>query len=549
MPAQGGGGGGKPAKPETEQDWTAWLPQYIPGGGTPPEPDPEPEPEASQPTYVPGGGRPGNPEPTPVQQPLGWWPDWLPANNSGGGDTQTSVSEPTPTPTSTSTPATTTSHQQERVQDEEKKDRQHTTSDELAVSSVLQDIEWSQDIEGTDGSMSMWDRIWENFQNVFSEDISAEDLRTLNYFFDVFKLPDTVRNSGGSLDVSAEKEARMVYLLGLPTNRSDIADIVGAFVAQGATFADFLDVSVGSNEERDLKVVKYFDSVIRPILDSVDDPGRLEDDTMRSYIASQKVNVLSLMGYWYPVPLASDEANIIDETPMLPSSPSEDPTQVQTATQEPIQAPPAPTNPKAGATPPASANPKAGTSPTSMLTPIAADTPQIWATPEARGSFDPDRIVNEINATVDAASTGGFLDYARGALDTVSEFFGHVGLGLKFVAESLLGFGDWIRSDVLIRAGNFLTPIAKRIGKVGLAVDVIALGAHFKAGDHRKVVRGASSIGTAMAGAYIGTAVAVAIFAPLAPLGALVGSFVGGSIVDPVFDFFEGLLPTAVASW
>ena len=56
MPAQGGGGGGKPAKSEPEQQpvgwWPSWLPPYIPGGGAPPDPQPEPEPEESTQTYT-----------------------------------------------------------------------------------------------------------------------------------------------------------------------------------------------------------------------------------------------------------------------------------------------------------------------------------------------------------------------------------------------------------------------------------------------------------------------------------------------------------------
>ncbi|MCY4536600.1 MAG: hypothetical protein OXE52_00055 [Chloroflexi bacterium] len=143
MPAQGGGGG-KPAKPEPEQQpvgwWPSWLPPYIPGGGTPPEPDPEPEPEpdwtAWSPPYIPGGGG-GPPDPQPEPEP------------EESTQTYTSPHEFADKPI--------TSAQYERYRDEIREDaRDHdkqqspAQNSEPPGASVLQDIEWSRDIEASE---------------------------------------------------------------------------------------------------------------------------------------------------------------------------------------------------------------------------------------------------------------------------------------------------------------------------------------------------------------------------------------------------------------
>ena len=145
MPAQGGGGGGgKPAKPEPEQQpvgwWPSWLPPYIPGGGTPPEPDPEPEPEpdwtAWSPPYIPGGGG-APPDPQPEPEP------------EESTQTYTSPHEFADKPI--------TSAQYESNRDEIRdgkrdhdKQQSPAQNSEPPGASVLQDIEWSRDIEASE---------------------------------------------------------------------------------------------------------------------------------------------------------------------------------------------------------------------------------------------------------------------------------------------------------------------------------------------------------------------------------------------------------------
>ena len=150
MPMQGGGGGGKPAKPKPKQQpigwWPSWLPPYDSGGG----------------------GKPPEPEPEPEQQPLGWWPSWLPPDNSGRGDTPTSVSESTPAPEPEESTQTytsphefadrpITSEQYERYREEIREGKQDRDKQQSAPqnterpgASVLQDIEWSRDIEASE---------------------------------------------------------------------------------------------------------------------------------------------------------------------------------------------------------------------------------------------------------------------------------------------------------------------------------------------------------------------------------------------------------------
>ena len=133
------GGGGKPPEPEPEQQpvgwWPSWLPPYIPGGGTPAEPEPEPEPEESQPSYVPGGGTPGSPAPAPEPEE--------------STQTYTSPHEFADRPI--------TSEQYERYREEIREGKQDRDKQQSAPqnteplgASVLQDIEWSRDIEASE---------------------------------------------------------------------------------------------------------------------------------------------------------------------------------------------------------------------------------------------------------------------------------------------------------------------------------------------------------------------------------------------------------------
>ena len=57
--AASGGGGGGSGRQQPIGWWPSWLPPYDSGDGGTQTPS-ESEPEESQPSYVPGGGRPGN---------------------------------------------------------------------------------------------------------------------------------------------------------------------------------------------------------------------------------------------------------------------------------------------------------------------------------------------------------------------------------------------------------------------------------------------------------------------------------------------------------
>ncbi len=128
MPAQGGGSSRLPKIGW----WPSWLPPYVPsGGGKPPEPEPEPKPE-------------------PEQQPVGWWPSWLPPDIPGGGETPPSQ-QPVPEdsqPSYVPGGGRPGSPQQNRDRKKEQAPAQDVGEDPGA--SVLQDIEWSQDIEATE---------------------------------------------------------------------------------------------------------------------------------------------------------------------------------------------------------------------------------------------------------------------------------------------------------------------------------------------------------------------------------------------------------------
>ncbi|MCY4021355.1 MAG: hypothetical protein OXG39_18250 [Chloroflexi bacterium] len=107
--------------------WPSWLPL--------PSPEPEPEPEDSQPSYVPGGGRPGNPEREPEPEE--------------STQTYTSPHEFADKPI--------TSAQYERYREEIRegqrdrdKEQSPSQNTEPPGASVLQDIEWSHDIEASE---------------------------------------------------------------------------------------------------------------------------------------------------------------------------------------------------------------------------------------------------------------------------------------------------------------------------------------------------------------------------------------------------------------